>query len=194
MSKKVTAPKSTDDIHLSSSVTIKRYGELKDAKDRERIAGFVVERFQERYLEPALSARTKSGFALMAINCLMIESLVSFRRGWKDTRRLSESAFCFFFDRENTFSEFRGHANAFYVNIRCGILHQAETTGGWLIHLKKEPFLFDADHKIVNAREFTERLQGCLLGYQTELNNADWDAEIWNNFRKKMKAIIENCQ
>lgn len=194
MSKKVTAHKNIEDIRLSSSMTIKRYRELEVAKDREHIAGFVVERFQERYLEPALSARTKSGFALMAINCLMIESLVSFRRGWKDTRKLSESAFCFFFDREGSFADFRGHVHEFYVNVRCGILHQAETTGGWLIHLKKEKSLFDAKNKIVNAKEFTERLQGCLLAYQSELKNNDWDAEVWTNFRKKMKAVIENCE
>lgn len=194
MSKKVTVPKSTEDIRLSSSVTIKQYRELEAAKDREQIAVFVVERFQERYLEPALSARTKSGFALMAINCLMIESLVSFRRGWKDTRRLSESAFCFFFDREDAFADFRGNAHEFYVNVRCGILHQAETTGGWLIHLKKEKFLFDGRYKIVNAREFTERLQTCLSDYQSDLVNADWDDEIWGNFRKKLNAIIENCK
>lgn len=194
MSKKVAIHKNIEDVRLSSSMTIKRYRELEVAKDREHIADFVVERFQERYLQPALSARTKSGFSLMAINCLMIESLVSFRRGWKETRRLSESAFCFFFDREDAFADFRGHAHEFYVNIRCGILHQAETTGGWLIHLKRDRFLFDVEHKVVNAREFTERLAGCLNDYRTELESTNWEGEIWVNFRKKMKAIIENCE
>lgn len=194
MSKKVATHKNIEDIRLSSSMKIKRYRELEVAKDRERIARFVVERFQERYLEPALSARTKSGFALMAINCLMIESLVSFRRGWKDTRKLSESAFCFFFDREGAFADFRGYAHEFYVNVRCGILHQAETTGGWLIHLKRDKFLFNVEHKTVNAREFTERLEGCLNDYRAELESANWEGEIWVDFRKKMKAIIENCE
>jgi hypothetical protein len=193
---RVSIPATVNDVRLSSSTTIRRYRELEaDGENKKsEIANFIVERFQERYLDPARTARTKSGFALMAINCLMIESLVSFRRGWRNTRNLSEAAFCFFFDRENTFSEFRGHAHEFYVNVRCGILHQAETTGGWLIHLKEEDFLFDPEHNIVNAKEFTERMADCLTAYRNELKIATWNNEIWVNLRKKMNAIIQNCE
>ena len=190
-------PASLDDVRLSSSTTVKKYRELEETenKGRKQIAKFVYERFRERYLDPALSARTKSGFALMAINCLMIESLVSFRQGMTHTRgKLSEAAFCFFFDQEDTFADFRGHAHDFYVNVRCGILHQAETTGGWLIHLKKDNVLFDTERKIVNAKEFTQRLAGCLENYRAELESSNWDDEIWKNFQKKMKAIIKNCE
>jgi hypothetical protein len=131
-------PASVDAVLLSSSTTIRRYKELEAEKEQVLIANFIHDRFQERYVEPALSACPQSGFTLMAINCLMIEALVSFRRGWPNTRNLSEAAFCFFFDLEEEFSEFRGHAHDFYVHVRCGILHQAETTGGWLIHIDED--------------------------------------------------------
>ncbi len=193
---RVRIPSTLAEVLLSSSMTIGSYRDLEGGGEgnRSMIAAFIVERFQERFLDPARTAKTKSGFALMAINCLMIESLVSFRRGWRNTRNSSEAAFCFFFDREDTFAEFRGHAHEFYVNIRCGILHQAETTGGWLIHLDQESFLFNTEHKIINAREFTDRLSNCLVAYRSELEHTDWSDELWNNFRKKMNAIIQNCE
>ena len=192
MSKK-PIPESVEVVLLSSSTTVGHYKELEAAKDQKEIASFVRERFRERYLDPALSASPESGFTLMAINCLMIETLVSFRRGWLNTKKLSESAFCFFFDQEEEFSSFRGHANDFYVHVRCGILHQAETTGGWLIHLREDQ-LFDAEHKIIDAWEFTNKMGTCLDNYQRELEAASWEDEIWVNFRKKMKAIISNCE
>ncbi|MGB8214328.1 MAG: hypothetical protein WCE68_12290 [Anaerolineales bacterium] len=186
-------PVSVEDVKLSSSTTVRRYKELEAARDQKEIADFVRQRFRERYLDPALAACPESGFTLMAINCLMIETLVSFWHGWPNTRDKSEAAFCFFFDREEEFSSFHGHAKDFYVHVRCGILHQAETTGGWLIHLRKEQ-LFDADHKIIDALEFTNRMETCLKNYKHELEAASWEDEIWVNFRKKMKAIISNCE
>ena len=38
-----------------------------------------------------------------------------------------------FFDVESAFAPFRGHVRDFYKGVRCGILHQAETTMGWRI-------------------------------------------------------------
>jgi hypothetical protein len=188
-------PASVDDVLLSSSTTVRRYKELEAAKaeGRKEIAKFFRERFRERYLDPALAACPKSGFSLMALNCLMIEALVSFRRGWPNTRNLSKTAFCFFFDREDEFSAFRGYAHDFYVHVRCGILHQAETTGGWLIHLREEQ-LFDADHKIIDALDFTNRMGTCLENFKHELEAASWEDEIWDNFWKKMKVVIKNCE
>jgi hypothetical protein len=186
-------PASVEDVWLSNSTTVRRYQELEAAKEQKEITDFVRERFRERYLDPALAASPKSGFTLMAINCLMIEALVSFRRGWPNTRKLSEAAFCFFFDLEEEFSEFRGHSHDFYIHVRCGILHQAETTGGWLIHINEDN-LFDPDHRIVDALEFTYRMATCLENYQRELETASWEDEIWVNLRRKMKVIIKNCE
>ena len=56
------------------------------------------ERFTERYLRPvAGNSECKHGFTMMAVSCLMIESLESFRRGCPNTIRRSEAAFESFF-------------------------------------------------------------------------------------------------
>ena len=133
---------------LSSSVSVAQYRSMEEKKDREGIAEFVRMRFAERYVSPISSGR-KHGFAIMAICCLMIEALESFKQGWENTRgnavyagrqmRKSELAFHLFFQTNPGFRELVGVEHDFYVGVRCGILHQAETTNGWHIWRKGRP-------------------------------------------------------
>lgn len=83
------------DVLLSSSIKISDYLELEGAKDRRAIANFVYNRFAERYIDPfeKQSPQSKHGFSLMAVNCLMIEALTSFRHGYPDTTGKSEQCF-----------------------------------------------------------------------------------------------------
>ncbi len=77
------------------------------------------------------------GFAMMALDCLLIETLAQFYDGLKDSDEakkllgLKNSDFYVKFLTEKSFvlkSAFdRLKALAFYRSIRCGILHQAET-------------------------------------------------------------------
>ncbi len=129
---------------------------------------------------------------MMAICCLCIESLECFRRGWRQTRRPHEQVFRNFFDREQGFAPFRGYSKSFYANVRCGILHQAETTGGWRIWLKG--LLFDSDRLTINASLFADELRKAIDHYVNELQDNDWDSDILVNFRKKMKSILDNCR
>jgi len=185
--------KTLNDIRLSSTVTIGEYLRLEDNKDRERIADFIQERFTERYITPLRGdPLIKHGFCTMAICCLMIETLESFCRGWPNSNRQSELAFCSFFDRCPDFEVFRGYATGFYRHVRCGILHQAETTNGWRIR-RKGP-LFESLTKTINATEFHNVLEQQLKNYCERLKQSDWSSEIWQNFRKKMKSIISNCR
>jgi len=116
---------------LAPGFTVADYEAACNAKDRERIADALRSRFTSRYIEPVTSGKGKPthGFTVMAIACLMIESLETFRQGWENSDGKSKAAFCYFFDRQILFSDFRGYSAQFYKNVRCGILHQAETTG-----------------------------------------------------------------
>ncbi|RKX52190.1 MAG: hypothetical protein DRP30_06595 [Thermotoga sp.] len=62
-------------------------------RDKNGIAKFIKERFTERYISPVKDGKQKSGFAIMALSCLMIEALESFRDRWKSTRNKSKKAF-----------------------------------------------------------------------------------------------------
>ncbi|WP_448674112.1 hypothetical protein [Pseudoxanthomonas mexicana] len=176
---------------LSKTCTVARYLSLQDARDRDAIANFVVERFEERYLDPIVAdPAKKNGFTIMAVSCLMVESLESFRRGWKDTRNKSELAFCSFFSHWDQFSAFREVSGDFYRHVRCGILHQAETTGGWRI-IRSGPI---RAHTTVNATKFSSSLRHVLGSYASSLRTEDWDSETWLAFRKKMAAVCRNTK
>lgn len=130
-----------DSTKLSSRFTISGYRKLESSLDREGIADYLLERFTERYIEPFRGVK-KHGFSLMAISCLMIEALESFRLGWSDTDRKSQKAFESFFQQcsmqGSELGVFAENTADFFKNVRCGILHQAETTSGWRI-LRKGP-------------------------------------------------------
>jgi hypothetical protein len=186
----------TRQVKLASKFTVGDYLEAVAAGNREAIADAIHRRFLERYLQPASDATGPGrGFAMMAIACLMIEALESFRRGWPDTRGRGqgEHAFCSFFDAHDALGAFRGHAREFYEGVRCGILHQAETTLGWRIR-RGGQLLTNVDGvRTINARAFIQALRKGLDGYRDRLKEATWEDRIWKNLRKKMERVCANC-
>jgi len=129
----------------------------------------------------------------MASNCLLIETLQSFKNGWGDTDRRSKEAFKQFLTSNPNFTELNQISNDIYKNIRCGILHQGETTGGWKI-TREGIILYDNNKKTLNAVIFNLRMEKALSDYRDDLKVSKWDSEIWDNFRTKMRKIIRNCQ
>lgn len=178
---------------LSSSTNTEQLNVLIQNSDKEGIANFVLERFSERYINPIKSSDPidKHGFSIMAISCLMIESIESFKNGWEDTRNRSETAFKSFFSRESEFEIFRTVSSQFYKNVRCGILHQSETTNGWKI--RRSGILFNDQTKTINASLFLSSLEKVLNNYVSNLKTADWDSSDWDNLRRKLRLIINNC-
>ena len=178
-------------VMMSSTVSVARYRELELARKRKAIADFVEQRFRERYISP-VSCEGAHGFSILANCCLMIEALESFYQGWEDTERRSEQAFERFFKREPRFQVFQPRCSDFYYNVRCGILHQAETRGGWRI--EKSGPLFDEENLTINAVEFVRQLGMYLAAYAEMLCNHGWDTDEWVKFRRKMDHVIEHCK
>jgi hypothetical protein len=186
-------PKQTE---LASNFTVANYESAVKVQDRNNIADALHRRFSERYIEPVTPSDGKNvhGFTMMAVSCLMIESLESFSRGWANSDGKSELAFCHFFASHGEFKCFRDPSVKFYKNVRCGILHQAETTGGWKITRNKSTPLFDpVPLPTINATRFLEGLCTVLDNFRDGLKNADWNSEDWLNVRKKMNALCKHC-
>lgn len=178
-------PQSTE---LARGYSVARYRRLDSAGDKNEIAKLISRRFTERYLAPVLAKHNvKHGFTTMAVGCLMVEALESFRQGWLDTRNRGKEAFCVFFDAHDEFSPFRGHGERFYYDVRCGILHQAETRGRWKVQ-RKGP-LFNEVDRTVNATKFVRKVGKVLKAYCRILAQDDWESDLWKNCRKKMDAI-----
>lgn len=193
---RVTLDPAARQVKLASNFTVGDYLDAVDVRNREVIADAIHRRFVERYLQPASdSVGPGRGFTMMAIGCLMIEALESFRRGWTDTRKpgRGQEAFRSFFAAHDAFGPFRGHARDFYEGVRCGILHQAETTLGW--RSRRDGPLLDVSGGVrtINARRFVQALGRTLDGYRDRLKAAAWEDEVWIFLRKKMKRVCRNC-
>jgi len=184
------SPSNPERTKLATGFSVHDYQVARDAQDSLKISEAIRKRFTERYISPVADAEGKNGFAMMAISCLMIEALESFYKG-SETANV-ESAFRSFFARAAPFKEFRGHEHQFYKCVRCGILHQAETTGGWKV-IRTGP-LFDQATLTINATKFLRKLRLVLDEFCDGLKTAEWDSAVWKNVLKKMDAICKNCQ
>ena len=179
-------------------VTVAEYRSMLKQKKKTEIAQFIHDRFTERYIVPLqaipkMPKNLRNGFCTMAICCLMIEALESFWQGLPNTRPkgASSGAFVSFFSRSNNLKQFGALAGEFYTHVRCGILHQAETTGGWKI--RRKGILFDSNTLTINASKFHEELGRCLDAYCYALEHEPLDSQLWIAFRRKMEAICANC-
>ncbi len=177
-------------------ITVAKYRSMIQQQRKLEIVQFVRDRFTERYITPLQSIpkmprNLRNGFCTMAICCLMIESLESFWHGWPVTDGKSRLAFCSFFDRSPNLKDFRGHAGEFYKHVRCGILHQAETTGGWKI-TRKGLLLFEPLTKTIDATLFHNEMVRCLDSYCSALEYEGLDSELWSALKNKMEAICKN--
>jgi len=165
-----------------------------EAKDK--IVGFIHHRLHERYLTPLqhVPRDYRSGFLMMASACLLIETLQAFHDGKNETGwGMSQKKFREFFEREKKF--FPGladHAKAFYKNIRCGILHQAETTGGWRVRLGGP--MFDPGARSFHAASFLKALEDCLDDYIQKLRAAKLEDPLWLKAADKVGFICKNCR
>ncbi len=175
-----------------NEVTIKKYNELIENENKIELTEFVYNRLYSRYIRPFkyIKKEYKNGFSMMASYCLLIETLQSFKNGWGDTKEKSKEAFRQFFENNDKFDSLNNRGEEFYYKIRCGILHQGETTGGWKIRRDGEL----VENKTINATKFGMKLEETLKEYREELKKSDWDSEILDNFRVKMRKIIKNCK
>jgi len=177
------------------------------------------DRIQYRYLDAIqvlqdddnrhyrLHKQRRFGFAMMALDCLLIETLAQFYDGLKDSDearrpplKLNNTKFYIRFLKEKSFvlkSVFGDdEAAAFYNTIRCGILHQAETKEDSIIRFvddqnySDKPFTLLADGKSLRIHwvSFHELVKEEFEAYCAHLR-ADDMPELRGKFRRKMDFI-----
>ncbi len=185
------------DILLAPGYSLGRVQELinsKNPEDKPKVAKFIKCRLSSKYLFPFENQDKdeKSGFAMMACYCLLIETLQAFREGKDQTERQQNGcAFCHFFrnETENPLGVFENIATDFYKNVRCGLLHQGETSNGWKI--RRDGDLFNTETKTINANKFGGALKEVLERYVECLKTDD---ALFENAKKKIKFIINHCR
>jgi hypothetical protein len=200
---KFIAKKRRDEFRLSSvpKVTV---GDLKRRlenpnvpENKQYIINFIDHRLRRRFIVPikAIPEGSKSGFMIMAVVCLLIETLQQFYKGDIETknRQNAEAFKKFFEDQSILFPGCAARSKTFYTKIRCGILHQAETKGGYRILFNDGP-LFDAEEKTINATIFLAAIEECFNQYLDRLRQSESNQPLWTKAIKKLRFICDNCQ
>ena len=133
---------------------------IKDELNKEKIANAIFHRYYDRYLKifyfQSYKASTytkkinnkvqvvdrnefdeefKSGFSIMTSCCLLIETIATFFEGQNETKKSGKDTFKLIFQKaafyKNPLQCFENED--FYKNVRCGLLHQGDTYGKFII-------------------------------------------------------------
>jgi hypothetical protein len=197
-------PSASSDIRIAGSRTSRDWALLKaalvpgcDPGLWEKAAhDYFDGRLSTRYLQSIRAIQAKpalngEGFSVVAIQCSLIEFLESTLRGLNYSYRPrgitnppgpyeysdSQDLFVDFLRKRKPFNQYftKGLAKDFYVGVRCGLLHEARTKKGWIIH-SQGPSVIDARdplRKIVYHVNFQRALEDFIRWYKAELLSND---------------------
>jgi hypothetical protein len=210
-----------DQNGLLHETTMEELEELiKDENNKGKIADLIYHRYYERYLkifdfidneEKEYTDTTgvirkglkynmefKNGFAMMVNCCLLIETLASFLVGDNKTpKKQGVGAYIKVFEKAKIYNnELRIFCNEpIYGCVRCGLLHQGETYGGFKIR-RDGISLFDKSTNTINATKFCYWVNQFLKSYQDELSGSEakWNDVLWKNCKDKLIFIIKNSK
>ena len=185
-------------MRISPQYSVSDWKGLDFSKEQgwQRAADIFEDRIKGRFLEiiERIDGLVHAGFVVLALDCLLIETLQQFREGEPETpprmneeyfiRFLTGTRFARFFDEPK--------AKKFYDHIRCGVLHQSEVKGDSLVVISSaEPVVRwteSGDGLIVNRRLFHQELVRCFQDYVVELRDPA-NADVRARFKWKMDHI-----
>jgi hypothetical protein len=183
-------------MKISPKYTVGDWQALKFSTEDEWQTGISIfdDRYRGRFLKPiSMIANCEfSGFATLALDCLLAETLQQFIDGLEQTpdgkakeyfvKFLTKTSFGEWFDEEK--------AKMFYDQIRCGILHQAETKKSSKVRIRG-PLVKpseDGEGLIINRKLFHRQLVEEFESYKEKLRNPS-EETLRNSFIKKMNYI-----
>ena len=162
--------------------------------DWRKAVRMLEDRLNARFFDAvdAIQDQDFSGFAVLALDCLLVETLQQFKEGVAETpRRKGEDYFINFLTTAPFSAYFtKASASKFYQHFRCGILHQAEIKGSskvWRIGPLVAPTP-DGRGLIVNRKLFHSALRKAFASYLRLLRKRT-DATLRDNFVRKMGYI-----
>lgn len=134
----------------------------------------------------------KFGFAVLAIDCLLVETLEAFRQGLTDTRGKSEALSTNFLSQRPAFNQFftKDLATRFYKEFRCGIAHNAQVFGTGRVWSVGPLLTVDGNRITVNRTAFHKAVVKELDRYLNELRDST-KTDLREKFRTKMDFIAE---
>ena len=219
-------------MEIAGKLTIKDWAELEKKLiiDNDENWGlafhFFEERIRTRYLNPInaileMDLKTGEGFAVVNLQCSLIETIESFINGWiyhndgeKKSKKgwfknkvsdetyiieINNNLYIFesFFKNHLNFKGING--NDFYFNVRCSLLHETQTKNNWKIKkgLKFGKIFKEKDNfKIIYRDNFQRDLEKTINLYKTAIIkgqkfNNIESKELRENFKAKFNHICE---
>ena len=168
--------------------------------DWERAIEIVRGRIEGRYLDPIRTLIqadvNKNGFAAMALCCLLIETLLQFREGFPQTPdRQNRQWYSNFLQTQLGHIFNRQMADRFYKDIRCGVLHSAQTKNGSCLTFGTDytARILGNDVMMVNVQGMYQELDRYFGQYCYELMDSD-NIDLRENFIKKMDDITKKWE
>ncbi len=184
-------------MKISPKYTNEEWKSLVFDKEKDWLQGIDIfnDRIKGRFMVP-ISKMAKyeyAGFAIMALDCLLIETLQQFIEGKPSTPRYKVKDYFIKFLVKQFGEPFDvDMALMFYDHIRNGILHSAEIKKDSLIRIDSDlPIAKYTEHKtglVINRDKFHSRLKQVIQQYVNELKDNS-NIELRSNFRKKMDYI-----
>ncbi|TDE16149.1 hypothetical protein [Dyadobacter psychrotolerans] len=142
-----------------------------------------------------------SGFVIMSIDCLLIETLMQFYLGvdnteinysgenWKAFRDFLKQSSHF-----NTYFKTNKICNVFYQQFRCGLLHQAQTKQKSLIKVCQPDFVILADTTNVDKGLIIDRIQfhqNLVLEFEEYIEKLKTNETNFKGENLRLKAITK---
>ncbi|EKT4544245.1 hypothetical protein OC66_06510 [Flavobacterium psychrophilum] len=178
---------------------------------------FFEERIKTRYLNPikailAMNLNNGEGFAVVNLQCSLIETIESFINGWKfsadpygwfkneialglnDSTINNKEIFISFFDKRIPFIDLNVNGTEFYKYVRCGLLHETQTKNGWQI--RANGIDKSIKDKIIYRDLFQKDIETVIENYKKSIieNDNITTVELRTNFKDKFHHICDVSQ
>ncbi len=206
----VKASKLPDDLEIAPEYTICCWKTLSldpdqpNSEDWKKALEIFDARIRRRFLDPvdalieheANCSRKTFGFAILAIDFLVIETLQGFREGVINHDRKSKDLFVNFLTQWSAFrdctrdqSKHKRCAELIYKGYRCALHHSGSTDDALRVLPVGPTFVFENDHEVtINRTCLHNNLKDEFDTYLADLRAID-KRELRCNFKKKMDAI-----
>ena len=197
-----------EDISISPKYRKSHWQKACQEGDWGKMIAIFNDRIEGRFLKPIrLIANDQengefSGFSILALDCLIIETLNQFYHGIDETEGKHKEAFWNFFNSSEFFKDHfdRQKAFTFYSHYRCGILHQAQTKRKSVVRIDQKAMIQSIENDIsigliVDRAKFHEALENEISSYMEKLKNDGVEnSDLRESFIKKMNFVcgIEN--
>lgn len=187
---------SSDALHISPKYTSTDWLELSasDSGHWNKAVEIIRDRFVGRYLRFADENLKDpySGFVVLALDCLLAETIEQFRAGAITGKGKSEKYITKFLSHPPFQPCFDKEASQhFYEDIRCGLLHQAEAKEMWLVRRGIDTMLQkvgDGRGYVIDVKRFHSAVHETLEDYFQRLVDPA-ENKLRANLWKKMDHL-----